>query len=70
MKVYESLLKQFFFPIKKVIKPIVEKVMPPPVKLDISDLQANGELTILFSENLMNLDEHEVSLEVINRIRL
>ena len=70
MKVYESLLKQFFFPIKKVIKPIVKEVTPSPVKLDISDLQANGELTILFSENLMNLDEHEVSLEVINRIRL
>jgi len=40
-----------------------------PIDITTSEITADGKITLMFSENLKNLEELEVSLKVIKAIR-
>jgi hypothetical protein len=73
------MIKDFFFPVKEKIElDQPDEVSPEdqeneeeplPIEIKTSEITADGKIKLIFSENLKNLDEMEVTLKVMQAIR-
>ena len=81
MLLYEFMIKRFYFPTQQKFstsqnqfdgideKSQDEQEEPLPIEITSSEITADGKITLLFSENLKNLEQLDLNLKVMNAIR-